>query len=96
RPWGIKKGENIDWARNASYEDIDPSLYHTTKDPKEIKNVAFDEAYKEIAMKMKKKLTNIVLGDNRIEIDWEKWGSGTQIHRSNFAPGAHDYQLDLE
>ncbi|MEM6698349.1 MAG: sulfatase-like hydrolase/transferase, partial [Bacteroidota bacterium] len=33
RPWGIKKGENINWARNASYEDVDPSLYHTTKDP---------------------------------------------------------------
>ena len=96
RPYKVKKGENIAWAKNASYEEVDPSLYHTTKDPKEINNLAFDKKYKAIAMKMKDKLTNIVLGDNRVEVDWQQWGTGTQIFRSNFAPGAHDYKLNLQ
>ncbi|WP_010134576.1 sulfatase-like hydrolase/transferase [Ochrovirga pacifica] len=98
RPWGWQKnpGQNIKWAINAPYDQIDPSLYHTTKDPKEINNVAFDKKYQKIAQKMREKLTTIVLGDNRAEIDWEKWGTGTKVYRSNFAPGAHDYQLKLK
>ena len=44
---------------------------------------------------MKDKLLNIVLGDNRVEINWERSGTGTKIFRSNFAPGAHDYKLKL-
>ncbi|MDW7690621.1 sulfatase-like hydrolase/transferase [Flammeovirgaceae bacterium SG7u.111] len=90
------KGEKMDWALNASFKDLDPGLYHVTKDPKEVNNVAFDPAYEHIAMTMKDKLMNIVLGDNRVEVNWEKWGSGTEIYRSNFAPGAHDYKLNLK
>lgn len=98
RPWGWNKkmGENIKWAINMPYEKVDPSLYHTTKDPKEINNVAFHKKYRAIADKMRAKLTTIVLGDNRAEIDWEKWGTGTDVYRSNFAPGAHDYKLNLK
>ena len=86
----------MDWARNASYEDLDPGLYHSAVDPHETSNLAFDEDYEEIAMIMKVKLLNIVLGDNRIEVGWGPKADGTRIYRSNFAPGAHDYQLILK
>ncbi|WP_372772393.1 sulfatase-like hydrolase/transferase [Mangrovibacterium sp.] len=90
------RGENMDWALNASYKELDPSLYHFTKDPKEVNNLAFEKEYETIAMAMKDKLLAIVLGDNRVEVNWEKWGSGTDTYRSNFAPGAHDYKLKLK
>ncbi|MGC6430609.1 MAG: sulfatase-like hydrolase/transferase [Jejuia sp.] len=89
------EGENMLWALSASWEDLDPALYDTKKDPQEIKNIAFDAAYKDIAQKMKEKLLNIVLGDNRVEINWGRQGDGTKIFRSNFAPGAHDYKLKI-
>jgi arylsulfatase A-like enzyme len=90
-----KEGEDMKWALTASWEDLDPALYDFKKDPKEINNVAFDKKYKKIAKEMRTKLLNIVLGDNRVEVNWEKWGTGTKIFRSNFAPGAHDYKLKL-
>ncbi len=89
------EGEDMLWALSASWEELDPALYDTKKDPQEIKNVAFDEAYQNIALKMKEKLLNIVLGDNRVEINWGRQGTGTKIFRSNFAPGAHDYKLKI-
>ncbi|WP_299547357.1 sulfatase-like hydrolase/transferase [Seonamhaeicola sp.] len=90
-----KEGENMTWALSASWEDLDPALYDSKKDPGEINNVAFDKKYQKVAQKMKDKLLNIVLGDNRVEINWGRWGEGTKIFRSNFAPGAHDYKLKL-
>lgn len=90
-----KEGENMKWALTASWEDLDPALYDSKKDPREINNVAFDPAYKAIAEKMKDKLLNIVLGDNRVEVDWKRWGTGTKAFHSNFAPGAHDFKLKL-
>lgn len=91
------RGEYLEWALNAGYEELDPGLYHTKVDPYEINNLAFDKEYEEIAMKMKDKLMNIVLGDNRVEVDWGPGTNvtGTDVHRSNFAPGAHDYMLKL-
>lgn len=91
-----KRGENLDWARNASYEELDPALYHMPSDPHEINNLAFNKKYRKVAQKMQKKLIDIVLGDGRIEVGWGKKADGTQIYRSNFAPGAHDYQLKLK
>lgn len=91
-----KRGENLDWARNATYEELDPALYHTTSDPHEVNNLAFDKAYKKIAKKMKNKLIDVVLGDDRVEVGWGKKADGTEIYRSNFAPGAHDYKLKLK
>ncbi|WP_298367394.1 sulfatase-like hydrolase/transferase [uncultured Lutibacter sp.] len=90
-----KHGDNMKWALNANYKDLDPALYHITNDPQEINNVAFDKKYKSIAKAMKEKLLNIVLGDNRVEVEWEKWGSGTKAFHSNFAPGSHDFKLKL-
>ena len=87
--------ENLKWAMTATYEQVDPGLFHMTTDPHESNNLAFDVQYKPIAMAMKEKLLNIVLGDGRVEVDWEKWGSGTKSYTSNFAPGSHDFKLDL-
>lgn len=93
-----KRGVNMDWARNANYKDLDPALYHVTNDPDEETNLAFSKKHKKIAMIMKKKLINIVLGDNRAEVDWGKGtrATGTKVHLSNFAPGAHDYKLKIK
>ncbi|PWJ35000.1 sulfatase-like hydrolase/transferase [Sediminitomix flava] len=90
-----KRGENMEWALNASYEELDPCLYYTSKDPHEIKNLAFDKKYKHIAMTMKEKLINVVLGDGRVEVVWGKKADGTKVFRSNFAEGAHDHKLQL-
>lgn len=90
------RGENMEWALNVSYEELDPGLYHFAKDPKEVNNVAFDKEYSHIAEAMKEKLMNIVLGDNRVEVSWGEKADGTLVYRSNFAPGAHNYKLELK
>ncbi|MDV7187997.1 sulfatase-like hydrolase/transferase [Lutibacter sp. TH_r2] len=91
-----KRGENMNWALNATYEELDPALYDMKKDPLEVNNVAFDKKYKKVAQQMKEKLINIVLGDNRVEVGWGKKADGTKIYKSNFAPGAHDYKLKVK
>ena len=45
---------------------------------------------------MQKKLLDIVLGDNRVEVDWgDNKALGTTVFRSNFAPGADDKKLSF-
>jgi arylsulfatase A-like enzyme len=88
-----RRGENMNWAMNASYEELDPALYHVPSDPHEVNNLAFDKDHQRIAMMLKDKLLNIVLGDERIEVDWGPKADGIKVHRSNFAPGAHDGRL---
>jgi len=90
------RGKNMEWARNATYKELDPGLYQTSADPHEIHNLAFDPAYQKVAQAMKEKLLNIVLGDNRVEVGWGPKADGTQVFRSNFSPGAHDYKLKLK
>ncbi len=88
------RGENMLWAMHASYEELEPVLYDLRKDPHELNNVAFDESYRPISEALKTKLLNIVLGD-RVEVDWEQWGTGTRYFTSRFAPDADDKQLSL-
>ncbi|WP_111708497.1 sulfatase-like hydrolase/transferase [Lutibacter citreus] len=90
------RGEDMNWALNATYKELDPALYNMKKDPHEINNLAFNKKYQKVAEQMKEKLVNIVLGDNRIEVGWGKKADGTKIYRSNFAPGAHDYKLKIK
>ncbi|TXG38385.1 sulfatase-like hydrolase/transferase [Seonamhaeicola maritimus] len=97
-----KRGIKMDWAMNASYQDLDPALYHTKKDPQEIDNLAFNSKYNKIAMQLKEKLLNIVIGDGRSEINWggDNYGKntkaiGTKVYKSNFAKGSHDFKLKL-
>lgn len=90
------RGEDFEWARAAAYEDLDPGLYHMPSDPHEVRNLAFDPEHRHVAAVMQKKLMNIVLGDNRVEVDWGgNRATGTRVFRSNFAPGADDKILKL-
>ena len=89
-----KEGQNFEWIYNASWEELDPALYHMPSDPHEVKNLAFNPEYERIAHTMKKKLSDIVMG-GRLEINWEQWGSGMKVFRSDVAPGAHDGKLSL-
>ncbi|WP_066633410.1 sulfatase-like hydrolase/transferase [Labilibacter marinus] len=93
-----KRGENLEWAQNASYKELDAALYDMTSDPNEINNLAYNKKYQKIADKMREKLINVVLGDNRAEVNWGKGtrAVGTKVIKSNFAPGAHDYKLKLK
>ena len=90
-----RRGHNMRWAMNAPYEQLDPALYHTASDPHEIANLAFNDEFQAIAAALKNKLLSIVLGDGRIEVKWGPQGTGTETFESNFAPGAHDRNLDL-
>ena len=90
------RGENMNWALNASYKELDPALYHMPTDPHEVNNLAFNKDYEKVAQILKEKLINIVLGDNRVEVGWGPKADGTTVFRSNFAPGAHNYKLKLE
>lgn len=89
------RGKNMQWALTADYQDLDPALYHMPTDPHEVNNLAFSKKHQRIAQALKEKLTKIVLGDNRVEISWGPKADGTNIHRSNFAPGTHDGKLKL-
>ncbi|MEO0793859.1 MAG: sulfatase-like hydrolase/transferase [Verrucomicrobiota bacterium] len=90
-----KRGKNLEWARNATYEELDPALYHMPSDPQEVNNLAFNKEYEAVAMAMKDKLVDVVLGDGRVEVGWGPKANGTTVYRSNFAPGAHDGELNL-
>lgn len=89
------RGKDMEWARHASYEELDPALYQMSSDPEEVNNLAFDKKYRKIAKAMKKKLMDVVLGDGRVEVQWGKKANGTKVYHGNFAPGAHDYKLKL-
>jgi arylsulfatase A-like enzyme len=88
------RGQNFDWIRNASWKELDPGLYHMPSDPKEVNNLAFSKKHEQIAQAMKKKLIDIVMG-GRVEVNWEKWGTGTEVFHSDFPVGAHDGKLKL-
>lgn len=88
-----KRGQNMDWAINATWKQLDPALYHTPTDPHETNNLASSPDHQQVARTLQQKLLQIVLGDNRVEVDWGPRADGTQVFRSNFAPGADDKTL---
>jgi arylsulfatase A-like enzyme len=90
-----RRGKNMEWAMNASYEELEPVLYHLPSDPDERRNLAFSKEHEPIARKLKEKLLNIVIGDGRVEVDWGAKGTGTKTEISNFATGADDKKLSL-
>lgn len=74
------RGANMKWAKEANYKDLDPALYHTASDPKEVNNLAFDESHKEAAVSLKTELLDVIFRD-RVEVNWGKWGEGTESFR---------------
>lgn len=67
-----QRGQNFEWIYNASWEELDPALYHTPSDAGEVNNLAFRKEHERVAQTMRKKLTDIVMG-GRIEVKWETW-----------------------
>ncbi|GGZ24860.1 hypothetical protein GCM10007049_16600 [Echinicola pacifica] len=74
------RGNQMDWAQNASYEELDPALYHTSADPKELHNLAFEAEYQQIAMELKEILLSEVLGEDRVEVNWGQDARGTEVY----------------
>ncbi|MGJ8638223.1 MAG: sulfatase-like hydrolase/transferase [Opitutaceae bacterium] len=89
---GYEPGEKIRWATEAPVADLDMTLYDLRLDPDERKNVAYNETYSKLALFLREKLGNIVLGDGRVECDWTQKNKYT-VHE--FAKGAHDRKLDI-
>ncbi|WP_010134946.1 sulfatase-like hydrolase/transferase [Ochrovirga pacifica] len=93
-----KRGVNMNWAMNATDEELDMSLYDAINDPHELNNLANNPKYSKVVTQLKKKLLDIVIGDGRAEINWggDNFGKntkaiGTDVHYNPpFAKGAHD------
>ncbi|EWH10725.1 sulfatase [Catenovulum agarivorans DS-2] len=87
---GYAPGENVYWAYNASNQDLEMGLYDLRCDANEQNNIAYQANYKQVTEYFRKKLTDIVIGDGRVEIDWRKPNS---YFVSDAALGAHDKKL---
>lgn len=87
---GFPPGDNIEWALNATDHEVELALFDLRCDAGERNNIAYESEYSEVARFFRQKLSNIVLGDGRVEVDWNKPNS---YHISNFAKGAHDRKL---
>ncbi len=88
----VNPGVDIKWALNCSAEDANMALYDLRNDPDEHKNLAYDKRYAALAQWFRTKLGNIVLGDNRMEVNWNKQNVYTI---SDFAVGSDDKKLDI-
>lgn len=89
-----KHGKDMLWATTATLKEVEPLLYDLKKDPNENNNIAHDANYSDIVKALREKLQSIVLGDNRLEVDWANTVKG-KGYRSHFAPGADDKVLKL-
>lgn len=87
-----KPNENIRWALECPPEDVDMALFDLRIDRDEINNVANKKEYRELAEWFRKKLGNIVLGDDRVECIWNK---KNEYNISSFARGCDDKKLDI-
>ena len=83
---------NIKWALTTSSKNVEMALYDLRIDPLERTNVAYSDAYADLADWFRVKLGNIVLGDGRVECSWSEENN---FNISNFAPGADDKILDI-
>ncbi|MCF2947097.1 sulfatase-like hydrolase/transferase [Paraglaciecola aquimarina] len=87
---GFEPGEDIKWAYTTSAKNVEMALYDLNCDPNEQNNIAYDPAYQDLAAFFRKKLADIVLGDERVEVDWKKPNS---YKLTSFAKGADNKQL---
>jgi len=83
---------NIKWAKTASLEKVEVALFDLRKDPEEKNNVALNEKYVALSEWFRNKLTNIVLGDGRVEVNWNKKNS---YKISKFALGSDDKKINI-
>ncbi len=83
---------DIKWALECSPEEAEMALFDLRIDLNEQRNVAYDEEYKELAAWLRNKLGCIVLGDRRLECDWDVKNS---YNISTFAEGSDDKKLEI-
>jgi len=83
---------DITWALTAHPLKVDLALYDLRVDPLERQNVAYTVEYIKLAEWFRKKLGHIVLGDGRVEMDWNTTNS---YNISNFADGADDKKIEI-
>ncbi len=83
---------DIKWALECPAEDLSMGLYDLRVDPKERNNVAYTEEYAALAEWFRQKLGHIVLGDDRLEVNWNK---ESVYNISSFAQGSDDKKLDI-
>lgn len=84
--------KDIKWALECEPVKAEMTLFDLRVDPNETNNVAYDPAYVELADWFRKKLGNIVLGDGRMECNWDVLND---YKISNFAQGSDDKRLDI-
>ncbi|TYA74632.1 sulfatase-like hydrolase/transferase [Seonamhaeicola marinus] len=90
-----KKGKllkDIKWPLTTSREQAEMALFDLRVDPGEQNNVANNPKYKKLADWFRTKLGTIVLGDRRVNCDWNyenEWAI------SNFAEGSDDKKLEI-
>lgn len=83
---------NVKWALECTPEQADMALYDLRVDPGEHKNLAYTDEYKALAQWFREKLGNIVLGDNRMECNWNE----QNVYKiSDFAVGSDDKKLNI-
>lgn len=71
RPKDLVYGEDMDWARRQSAEELDMMLFNLKNDPDEKRNLAVHPEYQQIRDEFRQKLEADVLGSDRIEYDWK-------------------------
>jgi arylsulfatase A-like enzyme len=89
---GYPPNNHIMWALTTSRTNAEMALYDLRVDPRERTNVAYDQAYADLAEWFRIKLGNIALGDGRVEVIWSEENS---YDVSDFAPGADDKLIDI-
>lgn len=88
----VPPGTGLEWAREEPIERVEAALFDLRVDPEERNNVALHKEYKHLSEWFRKKLTDIVLGDGRVEIDWRQLNVYSV---SDFAIGADDKKLAI-
>ncbi len=89
---GYEPGERLRWAVKAPAKRVELLLHDLRTDPGETRNVADEESYRDLAAWFRQKLTDIVLGDGRVECDWSQENA---YHVSDYALGAHNRRLEI-
>jgi len=94
--WDVATAENVNndirWALLCDRPKADMALYDLRTDSLEKVNVANTPEYRALADWFRNKLGNIVLGDGRVECDWNKDNS---YAISNFSKGSDDKRLNI-
>jgi len=70
RPEDFEIGKNYDWARNASVEAVEMTLFNLESDPNEYQNLAANPEYIDLCKTMRAKLQDRLLSNDRIEYEW--------------------------